>query len=313
MPTLTLGIDVAKQNLDVFDAHFQNHQRFANTLEGIEEVIKKYASFEGKQVIIESTGVYQRLAHQKLEQAGFTVCVVNPYKTRCFAKSAGFLAKTDKVDSKMLCVYGQKLQCRPTPYPRTSLQELESLVRYKETLQEERKRQTNQQEYDHASKLVKTLIKDKIKELNQQIKQIEKRIQELLEEDDDFKNKKEQLQKVPGIGLGTIAALLCYLSELGTANRKDIASLVGVAPMAVESGTMRGRAMIKGGRANLRKALYMPILTCIRFNPPLKAFYQRLIQKGKPAKVALIAVMRKLILILNAMIKTKSPWRQKNG
>ena len=159
--------------------------------------------------------------------------------------------------------------------------------------------------------MIHTLIQKQIDEIKNQLKQIEKRINELLDEDKDFKNKKEILQTVPGIGTGTIAALLCYLPELGIANRKQVAALVGVAPLTCESGMFRGKAMIKGGRSQLRKRLYMPTLACIRFNPPLKAFYQRLIQKGKPPKVAITAVMRKLILILNVMIKNNSPWREK--
>lgn len=312
MTAIILGIDVSKQNLDVFDNYFQKHIQFSNTTEGIEKLIQHYSDFGNKKAVIESTGVYQRLVHQKLEREGFAVSIVNPYKTRCFAKSAGFLAKTDKVDAKMLCTYGQKVECRVTPCSSSSQQELESLVHYKNILKEELKRLINQQEYDHSSSLVKTLIIKQIDDLKNQLKQIEKRINELLDEDKNFKNKKETLQTVPGVGIGTIASLLCYLPELGIANRKQVAALVGVAPINCESGSFRGRAMISGGRAQLRKSLYMPILACIRVNAPLRNFYQHLIQKGKPSKVALIAVMRKLILILSVMIKTNSPWREKN-
>lgn len=313
MTTIILGIDVSKRNLDVFDSHFQKHIQFFNTTEGIEKLIQRYPSFQDKKVIIESTGSYQRLIHQKLEQAGVAVSIVNPYKTRCFAKAAGFLAKTDKVDAKMLCIYGEKVECRITPYASSAQQELESLVHYKNLLQEQLKRLINQQEHDHPSSLVKSLIIKQMKDLKNQLKQIEKRINELLDEDKDFKNKKEILKTVPGVGIGTIAALLCHLPELGMINRKQVAALVGVAPLNCESGTFRGKAMINGGRSQLRKSLYMPILSCIQFNPLLRSFYQRLIQKGKPPKVALIAVMRKLILILSVMIKTNSSWREKNA
>jgi transposase len=313
MTTLTLGIDVSKQNLDVFDSHFQKHQRLKNTGEDMDQLINLYASFQDKQAIIESTGVYQRLIHQKLEEAGFRVCIVNPYKTRCFAKSAGFLAKTDKVDSKMLCVYGQKVDCRVTPYASSAQQELESLVHYKQILKDELIRLRNQQEVGHASPLVQTLIEQQTKEFQSHLAQIEKQIETVLETDDNFRHQCEKLETVPGVGKGTIATLLCSLPELGTINRKQLAALVGVAPLAVESGTLRGKAMIKGGRAHLRKALYMPVLSCIRCNQPLKMFYDRLRQKGKPPKVALIAVMRKLILTLNVIIKTNSSWKQKNA
>ena len=313
MTTIILGIDVSKKNLDVFDSHFQKHIKFFNTTEGIEKLIQRYSSSQNKKVIIESTGSYQRLIHQKLEQAGFVVSIVNPYKTRCFAKAAGFLAKTDKVDAKMLSIYGQKVECRITFCASSAQQELESLIHYKNLLQEEINRLINQQEYDHPSALVKSLIIKQIDNLKNQLKQIENRINELLDEDKDFKNKKEMLQTVPGVGIGTITALLCYLPELGMTNRKQVAALVGVAPLNCESGSFRGKAMINGGRAQLRKSLYMPTLACIRFNPPLRSFYQRLVRKGKPSKVALIAVMRKLILILSVMIKTNSSWKEKNA
>ena len=248
-----------------------------------------------------------------LEQAGFKVCIVNPYKTRCFAKSAGFLAKTDKVDAKMLCHYGQKVDCRVTPYASSSQQELESLVHYRDILKQDLQRLINQQEYRHISTLVQTLLQKQIEAVKDQLKQIEKGINTLLDEDDNFKGKKGTLETVPGVGKGTISTLLCYLPKLGSINRKELAAFLGVAPFVCESGTMGGRAMIKGGRTHLRKALYMPVLSCIRCNQPLREFYQRLRQNGKPAKVALIAVMRKLIIILNVMIKTNSLWREKNA
>ena len=221
MTAIIFGIDVSKQNLDVFDSHFQKHIQFFNTTEGIEELIQHYSSFGNKRVIIESTGNYQRLVHHKLEQAGFAVSIVNPHKTRCFAKASGFLAKTDKVDAKMLWTYGQKVECRITPCASPTRQELESLVHYKNLLQEELKRLINQQEYDHPSSLVKTLIIRQIDELKHQLKQIEKRINELLDEDKDFKNKKEILQTVPGVGIGTIASLLCYLPEYNDPQNLD--------------------------------------------------------------------------------------------
>ena len=313
MTKLTLGIDVSKQNLDVFDSHSKKHHQVPNTPQGIQDWMQNYADPQDIQVIIESTGIYQRLVHQKLEQAGFKVYIVNPYKARCFAKSAGFLAKTDKVDAKMLCHYGQKVECRLTPYASASQQELESLVHYKDILKQELQRLINQQEYGHVSSLVQTLIQKQIKDIKNHLKQIESRLNSLLDEDDDFKDKTEKLETVPGVGKGTISTLLCYLPELGSINRKELAALVGVAPLMCESGAMRGKAMIKGGRAHLRKALYMPVLSCIRCNQDLRKFYERLRQNGKPAKVALIAVMRKLIITLNVMIKTNSPWREKNA
>ena len=312
---ITLGIDVSKANLDVFDSKDKKHRRFANTTRGIQELIKIYPVEIEKKAILESTGVYQRLVHKLLEQAGFKVYLVNPLKSRNFARSGNFFAKTDKVDAKMLTSYGgsseQGIQLRETPYPSPQQEELNSLLSYKNTLIEEKKRQQNQIEYDHPSSLIRSIIQKRIEGLEEDLKKIQKRIDDLIDSDDDFRAKKEKLESVPGVGKGTIATILCYLPELGKANRKQIAALVGVAPKNCESGLFRGRAMIQGGRAHVRKAFYMPIITCIRNNPVIKVFYERLKKEGKPSKVALTACMRKLLIILNAMLKNNQSWRQK--
>lgn len=306
-----LGIDVSKNYLDCYDSITKKYQRFAYTPQGIKSLIDSYHIFQGIKVIMESTGFYQRKIHKALAEAGFLVSIVNPYKARCFAKSAGFLAKTDKVDSKMLCHYGDKVSTQPTSYPPQEQEELESLIQYKETLEEELQRQKNQLEYGHVSKLVQNIINQRIIQLKGDIKNLKKRIKELIASQDNLRIKKEHLETVPGIGEQTIASLLCHLPELGTLNRKQIASLVGVAPFACESGQLRGKAIIRGGRKKVRKALYMPTLVAIRFNPDLACFYKRLRTQGKAAKVALTACMRKLLTILNVMLKTNQPWHSK--
>jgi transposase len=313
---LTLGIDVSKAHLDVFDSKERKHRRFPNTQEGIEKLIDTYQGEEEKKAIIESTGVYQRLVHRLLEQARFKVYLVNPLKSRNFARSGSFFAKTDKVDAKMLLAYGNSsergIELRESPYPSKQQEELNSLISYKNTLIGEKQRQQNQIEYNHPSSLIRSIIQERLRGLEEDLKKIQKQIDALIDSDDDLRSKKEKLESVPGVGKGTVATILCYLPELGKANRKEIAALVGVAPKNCESGLFRGRAMIQGGRAHVRKAFYMPILTCIRNNPVIKAFYERLRKDGKPAKVALTACMRKLLIILNAMLKSNQSWKQKN-
>lgn len=311
MDEIIIGIDVSKQKCDLFDSLYKKHVTFQNNETGIQQIIDKYLNSIPVKVVMESTGVYHRLLHKMLETVGFEVCVANPSKTRFFAKSAGFLAKTDKVDAKMLCEYGTKMTPKATPYPSKVQEELESLLVYKESLEEERKRQINQGEYQHSARMVQSLIKKKIHQLTQDIKSIENRIDELIDEDDNLKKKRELMESIPGVGPKSSAVLLCFLPELGTVNRKTIAALVGVAPMVCESGFMKGRSMIKGGRAFVRKSLYMPILCCITHNSLLKKFYEHLIDHHKPAKVALLACMRKLITILNVMIKNNTTWREK--
>lgn len=306
-----LGIDVSKNYLDCYDSVMKKHQRFSYTHEGIKNLIITYNRLENLKVIMESTGPYQRKIHKALFEAGALISIVNPYKARCFAKSAGFLAKTDKVDSRMLCEYGEKVNTQPTPYPSQEQEELESLIQYKETLEEELQRQKNQLEYGHTSKLVQNIINQRIAKLKEDIKSLKKRIKELIASQNNFRIKKEHLETVPGIGEQTIASLLCHLPELGTLNRKQIAALVGVAPFVCESGQLRGNAIIKGGRKKVRKAFYMPTLVALRFNPELARFYQHLRKHGKAAKVALTACMRKLLTILNVMLKTNQPWHPK--
>jgi transposase len=212
---IILGIDVSKQKLDVYDSKEQKHRLFPNTQAGIENIIQTYKNLDSIKVIIESTGIYQRLVHKILAQAGFNVCLVNPFKSRCFAKSAGFLAKTDKVDAQMLMAYGERIDIRTTSYPSPNQEELESLVSYKNVLEEEKKRQRNQLEQNHASCFIRSMMIERFKKLEQDIKDIQKQIELLINSDDSFCHKKNILESVPGIGIGTIATLLCYLPELG--------------------------------------------------------------------------------------------------
>ncbi len=168
--TTILGIDVSKSYLDCFDSISMRSKRFPNTLKGIEELIKFYKALDLQQAIIEATSIYHRSVHRQLEAANFIVRLVTPYKARCFAKSAGFLAKTDKVDAKMLCQYGEKVECQATSYPSRQQEELESLLHYKKALEDELIRQINQQEYAHCSSIVQGILEQRIGQLKQDIK-----------------------------------------------------------------------------------------------------------------------------------------------
>ena len=161
---VTLGIDVSKNYLDCFDSVTTRFKRFPNTLKGIESLISFYKDLNLTQAIIEATSIYHRFVHKKLEAANLIVCLVNPFKARCFAKSAGFLAKTDKVDAKMLCQYGEKIECQPTAYPSSQQEELESLLHYKKTLENELHRQLNQREYQHSSPIVQVILNQRIEQ-----------------------------------------------------------------------------------------------------------------------------------------------------
>jgi transposase len=305
-----IGIDVSKHSLDCYSSLTNEYKTFPNNEAGIENFIKIYNTLLPFKAIFESTGCYHRVLHRKLSEAGIEACIVNPYKSRCFAKSAGFLAKIDKVDAKMLCFYGQKMPLRAIAYLPVAYQELESLCRYRVKLEDDLHREKAQLELGHHSTYVNDEIAYQIKYFKTKIKEIEKRIDDLIQNTESFKEKQNILMTVLGIGARSIAALLCYLPELGSLNCKQIIALCGLAPYVCESGQMRGKAMIKGGRAHIRKALYMPILTSVRINPVISRFYQRLRSKGKPVKVALIACMRKLIKILNFLVKNKVTWNK---
>ncbi len=307
--TVIIGIDVSKHSLDVYDSTQQKHLCFANTNEGIQSLISVYSNYENIKVIMESTGVYQRLAHKTLEMEGYQVCVVNPLKTRNFAKSAGFLAKTDKVDSRMLCMYGQKFDLRTTPLRSENHRELESLISYRSALQGELKRHTNYLEYQHCSELVCKLMDEHKAKLKADIKNLDKQIKELINGADNLRKAFEIITSIPGIGTQAAALLLCELPELGHSNRKKIAAICGVAPFTCQSGLFRGKSTIHGGRKFLRNGLFMPTLTARSYNPTIKRFYEHLKKQGKPTKVALIAYMHKLINILNYLVKTNQMWR----
>jgi transposase len=309
---ITIGIDVSKHKLDLFDSYYKKHRIYENSDEGINKIIQIYQKFDNRKVIIESTGTYQKSLHNLLDENNFQVFIVNPYKTRCFAKSAGFLTKTDKVDAKMLCNFGEKIDDMvPTPYPSKIQEELVNLTTYKDNLSKELQRNINYKEQNYLSTIVVETIEKHIKFLEENITKIQTKIDEIINSNDDLFNKKEIMESVPGVGKGTSTALLCYLPELGSINREKISALVGLVPWLCDSGQYRGKAMIKGGRANVRKAIYMPILSCIRCNSTLRNFYKILREKGKPAKVALVACMRKLIIILNVMVKNNTTWREK--
>ncbi len=306
---LVIGIDVSKHTLDVYDSAQKKHLSFTNTLDGMQTLISSYTEYKNIKVIMESTGIYQRLAHTILETAGYQVHIVNPLKTRNFAKSAGFLAKTDKIDARMLCMFGQKFDLQVTPSRSKDHKQLESLMGYRNALQKEIQRHKNHLEYQHCSEFVCKLMDERMNQLKIDIKALDQKIKEIIMESDDLRTIFEILTSVPGIGSQAAALLLCELPELGHINRKQIAAICGVAPFTCQSGLFRGRSMIHGGRKILRNGLFMPILTARSHNPVIKRFYEHLKAQGKPTKVALIACMRKLLGVLNYLVKTKQSWK----
>ena len=306
---LNVGIDVSKAHLDVCVGLDEN--RTANDEMGWAVTIEKLLAAGVDLVVVEATGGYERGVVCALQNAGISVARVNPRQARDFAKSMGVLAKTDKVDARLLRDFADVIARHQhrSKYitamfdPARSL--LHELVTRRRQLVEMRVAEGNHLE--HASKATRRGILSVVKLLEKQIAQIEKEIDDHM--DGHFKQQKELLDSVKGVGPATIMTLVADLPELGKLDRRAIAKLVGVAPLADDSGERRGKRRIWGGRAKVRSTVYMAALVATQHNAVIKAFYERLLLAGKPRKVALVACIRKLLTILNAMLRDGEVWR----
>jgi transposase len=258
-------------------------------------------------IIVEATGGYQQRLVADLVAAGHRVAVVNPRQVRDFAKGLGILAKTDRIDARVIARFGQHVRPRTIAENHEKQEELQQLVTRRRQLIDLRTAETNRQEIP-AAKVVQKSLQQVITLLNKQIKALDKQIAELLKSDDHWKHKGNILTSVPGVGDTTASSLLAELPELGRLNRKEISALAGLAPYNRDSGRFHGKRSIHGGRATVRSALYMAALTAKRCNPVIAPFAQRLTDQGKPFKVMMTACMRKLLVILNTLVKNNSMW-----
>ena len=281
----------------------RSRERYDNHAAGLAGLIKSLGKIPGPvHVICEPSGGYERDLLEALWSAGIPVSLVNAARVRSFARAQGLLAKTDEIDASVLREFGELLQPAVIEAPSPSRQRLAALVQRREqlvnllTMEEQRLMQTREA-------VLKKLTKSLIKELQKQVKQIEEMIEKQIEDDDTLREQSTRLQQVKGIGKVTASTILAQLPELGKLSRKQVGALAGVAPYNRDSGTLRGRRTIRGGRIKVRRVLYMAATVAARFNPILKSFYQRLVAAGKPKKVALTAVMRKLVVLLNHLIK----------
>lgn len=302
-----VGIDVAKNELVVHVLPTNQQLVVQNSQQGIKELVKNFKKIQPTQIVLEATGGLERELLENLAANGLNTSVINPRQARDLAKGLGELAKTDAVDARMLARFAQ-LQCFPArPVPSREMQEMNDLVTRKEQLVQMRTMETNRRQQTRQSSIKKS-IKKIIDAINMQIDDIDRRIKKMIDDNPDWNEKDKILQSVPGVGPKTSQVLISALPELGELNRQEIAALVGVAPFCDDSGGRSGQRRIKGGRANVRTALYMATFSAVRSNPVIKAFFDRLIESGKKYKVAMVAAMRKLISILNTMIKTKTSW-----
>jgi transposase len=303
-----IGIDVAKTQLDVAVRPESLHRQFANTPHGITELVTWLTSLSPTLIVLEATGGLERAVTTALVAAGFPVAVMNPRQVKDFAKAIGQLAKTDVLDAHLLAQFGATIRPTPRPPKAEATQELEALVsRYRQVVA---MRTMEQNRLSSAPSSVQPLIQEHLTWLNTQLTALTTQIEHRIAASPSWAATAALLQSVPGVGPGLTRTLLACVPELGQLNRKQIAALVGVAPLNRDSGAMRGRRTIWGGRTHVRSMLYMSALSGIRWNPVLQQFYQRLREAGKPAKVALTACMRKLLTILNAIVRTNTAWNK---
>ena len=303
-----IGIDVAKAKLDIAKAIDGPVLKVANEPSAIKAMIKELPRPKSALVVVEATGGYEKALVIELVEAGHIVSVVNPRQVRDFAKALGILAKTDKIDARVIARFGQ--QVRPRAYVKTHEKqgELDQLVARRRQLVGLRTSEKNRQQQADSKAVAKSIART-LDHLRKDIRRIDEEIRKLVQSDDQWKGRAELLKTAPGIGEVTSTTLIAELPELGDLNRQQISALVGVAPFNCESGTMRGKQMIYGGRKSVRNTLYMATLTAMRFNPTIRAFSERLSSQGKPYKVVATACMRKLLVVLNAMVKENKPWK----
>jgi transposase len=301
-----VGIDVSKGRLDVAIGEQGEFWNVVNDEKGIAKLVDRMKAEQPELVVLESTGGLELPVMTELYASKVRVALVNPGRVREFARSIGLLAKTDKLDARLLARFAEAVKPAVTRMPDEQEQHLIALVT--------RRRQLIEMLVAEENRLitVRLSLRENLEEhitwLRQALKDLNREMREFIRQSPIWKDKEDLLQSVPGVGPVTASTLLAELPELGTLDRKRIAALVGVAPFNDDSGHRRGKRKIKGGRSSVRNVLYMAALSSSRFNPILRPFYKRMIQRGKLKKVALTACMRKLLTFLNAIIRDQKRW-----
>ena len=303
-----IGIDVAKLYFDLHCLKTGQDRHIDNTADGIRQCVALCNETRPELIVMEATGGYELALASALQAKGFAVAVVNPRRIRDFAKAAGQIAKTDILDARIIARFAATLEPMPTEQINENTQKLKALVARRSQLVGLHTAEANRLEHADARDIQRS-IAAVLKVIEAQLKTIDQQIDEHIRSTPQLQQRAETIDSVPGIGPTTAHMLVTELPELGILNRRQIAALVGVAPIARDSGTFRGKRMTGGGRKDIRSRLFMPTLVAVRYNPVLKAYYDRLVSRGKCKMVALVAAMRKLICILNTMIKKNQNWQ----
>jgi len=301
-----VGVDVSKSHLDWVLGPEGEVSRLPNSPAGVRRLVSSLRKLDLALVVVESTGGYERLLTVALAKAELPVALVNPWRVRRFGEGLGVLAKTDELDARMLALYGERARPERRPVPSPRQREMADLVRRRRQLISIIVAEKNR--LDTASKLIRKDIEAVVKLLERRVAKLDEKIDQAIQADDEKAELWSRLLAVPSVGPGVARALIVDLPELGQLSRRQISSLVGLAPFAKDSGKKSGMRRIRAGRAAPRTALYLAAMNGARFNPVLKRMYDRLLEAGKPKKVALIAVARKLLTILNAMARDHKDW-----
>ena len=303
-----VGIDVSKQHLDWAVGAEGVVDQVSNSRAGVRQLVTALGRIELESIVVESTGGYERVLTEALAAAALPVVLVNPWRVRRFGEGLGVLAKTDPLDARVLAMFGERARPAQRPLPGPRQREMADLVR--------RRRQliamivAEKSRLDTASPIVRRDINSLVQLLERRVARLDERIDRAIADDPEKSEQWTRLQTAPCVGPGVARALIVDLPELGSLGRRQITSLVGLAPFAKDSGKKSGYRRIRAGRAAPRSALYLAAMNGARFNAVLKEMYQRLIAAGKPPKLALIALARKLLTILNAMVRDRTDWRQ---
>lgn len=310
---LYIGVDVSKNTLDIFIN--EKNLNLPNSLQGINALLKEFdkQKKQGNEISLvtcEASGGYEKVLVKRLCDKGIPTHVAHANKVRAFAKAKGLLAKTDKIDARLISEYACAMNVKADEKLLSeSAQILGELLKRRAQLQDQKQREQNRLDKEYLPTVIRS-INSHIRWLEKEIECIDKEI-ETQQMQEDMKFQMQLLTSIPGVGDLTAAYFLAFLPEIGRLEHKQIAALVGVAPFNRDSGLFRGKRFIQGGRASLRRILYMAALASVRWYSDMRLFYQRLRAQGKPVKVALVAVMRKLLLVMNSIMKRKTPWQEK--
>ncbi len=303
---INVGVDTGKQQLDIYIRPLDESFSVDNTPAGVREAVKRLKQFQPTRIIIEATGRLELTFVIAAQKAGLPVTVANPVHIRRFAGAAGQLAKTDPLDAQIIAHFGEALKPEPTQLKPEKARQVSDLLVRRNQLIDMRTMEKNR--LSILPRALHTSLKRHLKQLKIEIERVEKQLDKLIAQLPEWQQKMDQLMSVKGVGKVLAYTLMTDLPELGQLNRKQIAALVGVAPMNRDSGRYQGKRHIRGGRHRVRIVLFMAVMSAVRSNPKLKDKYEQLKAAGKPPKVALVACMRKLITILNTMVKNGEHW-----